>query len=70
MKVICLRYTKKIEKNINSLTFIYEGNKVNFELSFEQQANLIDKNNSEIHISVYLNEKDGIICPNVAKKSN
>ena len=68
MKVICLRYTKKIEKNINSLTFIYEGNRVNFELSFEQQANLIDKNNSEMHITVYLNEKDGIICPKCGEK--
>lgn len=62
------RYRKKIEKNINSLTFIYERNKVNFELSFEQQANLIDKNNSEMHISVYLNEKDGIICPKRGEK--
>ena len=36
MKDICENYSDKINKNINSLIFFYEGNKVNFDLSFEE----------------------------------
>ena len=45
MKDICEIYSTKINKNINSLLFFYEGNKVNFNLSFEEEANSIDRNN-------------------------
>ena len=30
MKDICKNYSNKINKNMNSLLFIYEGNEVNF----------------------------------------
>ena len=68
MRDICINYTKKIEKNINSLIFLYEENKINFDLTFENQVNLIDKNKMKMKILVYQNEKDGIICPKCGSK--
>ena len=52
MKEICKSYSNKINKNMNSLIFLYEGNKVNFELSFKEQANFIDRNNHQMKILV------------------
>ena len=52
MKVICKNYSAEINKNIESLIFLYEGNKVNFELSFKEQANYIDRNNHQMKILV------------------
>ena len=52
MKVICKNYSAEINKNIESLIFLYEGNKVNFELSFKMQANYIDRNNHQMKILV------------------
>ena len=52
MKEICKSYSTKINKNMNSLIFLYEGNKVNFELSFKEQANFIDRNNLQMKILV------------------
>ena len=52
MKVICKNYSEEINKNIESLIFLYEGNKVNFELSFKEQANYIDRNNHQMKILV------------------
>ena len=53
MRDICQKYSTKIDKNINSLLFLYGGNRVNFELSFEELANSLDRNNHEMKISVY-----------------
>ena len=53
MKDICQKYSTKINKNINTLLFLYGENRVNFELSFEELANSIDRNNHEMKISVY-----------------
>ena len=36
MKDICQNYSTKINKNMDSLLFLYEGNKVNFDLSFKE----------------------------------
>ena len=52
MEDICKIYSTKISKNINSLSFFYEGNKVNFNLSFEEEANSIDRNNHQMKILV------------------
>ena len=52
MKDICKNYSAKINKNMNSLLFLYKGNKVNFELSFKEQANYLDKNNHQMKILV------------------
>ena len=45
MENICQKYATQINKNKNNLLFLYEGTQVNFELSFNSQANFIDKNN-------------------------
>ena len=55
IKDICKKYCAKINKNIDSLSFLYRGNKVNFELSFKEQANIIDRNNHEMKILVNKN---------------
>ena len=52
MKDICKSYSDKINKNMKSLLFLYEGNTVNFGLSFKEQANFIDKNNKQMKILV------------------
>ena len=52
MKDLCERYSTKINKNMNSLLFLYEGNKVNFKLSFKEQANDKDRNNNQMKILV------------------
>ena len=52
MKDICNKYSTKINKNMNSLLFLYEGNKINYELSFKEQANSIDRNNHQMKIFV------------------
>ena len=35
MKDICQGFANKVEKNINSLIFLYGGNQLNFLLSFK-----------------------------------
>ena len=37
MKNICLKYSSKINTNINSLYFLYGGNQINPNLSFQEQ---------------------------------
>ena len=68
---ICKRYSTKINKNINSLLFLYEGNKVNFDLCFKDQANFVDKNNHQMKILVSkCDEKDNCDKLNEIKLSN
>jgi len=55
MGTICQKYTTKIEKNINSLVFLYGGNQLNFQLSLEEQANSLDKQRKNMNILVYKN---------------
>ena len=43
MKDICQNYSNKIGKYFNSLIFLYGGSHLNFQLSFKDQANRIDK---------------------------
>ena len=56
MKEICQRYVNKIEKNLNSLIFLYGGKQLNFNLSFTEQANGLDKERNEMKVLVYKNE--------------
>ena len=79
MKDICKSYSTKINKNMNSLLFLYEGNKVNFDLSFKEHSNDIDRNNHQMKILVSeCNEKnnlnsekiDEIILSNKKMKDN
>ena len=68
MRDICQRFAIKSEKNINSLIFLYGGNLLNLDLSFEDQANPMDKANNEMKILVYPSELDGLSCPKCGEK--
>ena len=68
MKDICNRFAIKIDTNINSLLFIYGGNKINYELTFKQQANSMDNNTNLMKILVYKNDNDGLKCQKCGKK--
>ena len=68
MKDICQRYSNKIDKNINSLIFLYGGNQINFQLKFKDQANIIDKERNEMKVLVYKNEDYQLICPKCGEK--
>ena len=70
MKDICQKFATIIERNVNSLVFIYGGSNLNFQLSFKEQANIIDKERNEIKILVYKNESDELICPKCFEKIN
>ena len=48
----------EINKNIDSLLFLYEGIQVNFELSFKEQANSLDNINKQMKILVYQNKNE------------
>ena len=68
MRDICQRFAIKSEKNINSLIFLYGGNQLNLDLTFEEHANSLDKANNEMKVLVYPNEVDGFACPNCGEK--
>ena len=70
MKDICQRYAKEIDRNINSLLFLYEGKPINFNLKFNEQVNIIDKEKKEMKILVYKNEDNKNICLNYGEKKN
>jgi len=53
MRDICKKFAKEKKRYINSLLFLYEGNQVNFDLSFLDQAISLDRNNNEMNILVY-----------------
>ena len=76
MKDICNRYINKIGKDIKKLNFIYDGNNLNeniLELSFNENANNIDKERKKMNILVYeinskydidkIKKSKEIICP-------
>ena len=68
IKDICQKYATKINNNINSLLFLYGGNKINMELKFKEQANSMDINNNEMNVLVYKRENDDFTCPHCNKK--
>ena len=68
MKDICQKYVNKIDKNINSLIFLYGGNQLNFNLNFNQQANSLDKERNIMKILVYKNEDNECVCPKCGEK--
>ena len=58
MSDIFQKYASKINKSIYDLLFIYEGKKVNFEISFNELYNTLDKNDNTIKILVIINENE------------
>ena len=68
MKDICQRYVNKIEKNLNSLIFLYGGEQLNPDLSFIDQSNRIDKERNMMKVLVLKNEDNEYICPKCGEK--
>ena len=68
MRVICQKFSTKINKDMNSFIFLYGGNLVNLELSFNSQASKMDRINKEMKILVYNNEDEIFICPKCGEK--
>jgi len=68
MEYICQKFSDKALLNIKSLMFLYGGNSVNFKLSFIEQANSFDKENSEMRIIAYKKETEGFACPKCGEK--
>ena len=77
MKDIINKFLVKINGNENNLCFLYNGNGINKELTFNEQANDLDKNRKKMNIIItkineVINEKNeiiskDIICLNVKK---
>ena len=68
VKDICQKFTEKIKKDINLLAFIHGGNNVNYQLSFKEQANSIDKERKGMGILVFNDELDSFSCPKCGEK--
>ena len=64
------KFGTKINQNINLFIFLYNGNQINFELTFNDQANSIDKNSNQMKILVYKKECEKFICPKCGEKIN
>ena len=69
VKSICQKFALKAETDLDSLIFLYAGNKVNFDLTLETQASSIDKKNKKMAILVYRKEnEDELTCPKCGEK--
>ena len=79
MKDIIDKFLIKIENKENNLYYLYNGTKINYELTFNEQANDIDKNRKKMNIIVTKSEdaqniikeivsKD-VICPECRENS-
>ena len=60
MKYICDKYCNKINENINSLLFLYGGNKLNLDKKYVEYTK-----ENKITILVYKNDNE--ICPKCGK---
>ena len=73
MKDIIGNFLNKIQVNSDNLFYLYNGNEIDKELSFIEQANNLDKNRKKMNIVVNKNSDDinakkeliskDIICP-------
>ena len=69
VKSICQKFALKAETDLDSLIFLYGGNKVNFDSTIEAQASSIDKKNETMAILVYRKEnEDELTCPKCGEK--
>ena len=69
MKNICQKLSTKLNKNINSLLFLYEDKRINFESSLENQVNSNDQKNNQIKINVVENKSDCTIFNDYSKNN-
>ena len=70
MRDICQRFAVKAEKNFNSLLFLYGGNQLNLDLTFEAQATSMDKTKNEMKVLVHTNESDNFVFPKGGENIN
>ena len=68
MKDICQKYANKIQRNINTLVFLYGGNELNYNLKFKDVITV--KESKEMKILVYSKIIDDFICPKCGEKIN
>ena len=68
MKDICQKYANKIQRNINTLVFLYGGNELNFNLKFKDVITI--KESKEMKILVYSKIIDDFICPKCGEEIN
>ena len=68
MRDICQKYATKVNKNIDSLVFLYGGNQINFNLSFNEQASSLDRNNNIMRVLVDEKDNNRLICPKCGEK--
>ena len=68
MKNICEKFANFIGKDMNSLRFSYNEKQLNFNLSFEEQANETDKGKNEMKIFVYKDDDNQYKCPKCGEK--
>ena len=64
---ICEKYSHKIDKEINSLLFLYGGNQINFNLKLKEQAYYQDLTENKINLFVY--EKEIFTYPKCKQKN-
>ena len=63
MRTIIQRFRTKVQQSADSYMYLYSGGRVNMDLTFEQQANHLDRENNQMKILVYKTESNGIKCP-------
>ena len=63
MRMIIQRFRTKIQQSADSFMYLYNGDQVNLDLTFEQQANHLDRENNQMKILVYKTESNGFKCP-------
>ena len=68
MRSICQKYSTKIKQDLDSLLFLYGGNQLNLDLTFDAQASSMDKNNNEMRVLVYAVEEKKFTCPKCGGK--
>ena len=68
MRIIIKRFETKIQESADSYVYLYSGGQVKLDLTFEQQANHLDRENNQMKILVYKTESNGFKCPYCAKK--
>ena len=66
MKDICQKYANKIQRDLNSLVFLYGGNQLNFLLKFKDLVT--DKERNEMKVLVYSKENEEFTCPKCGEK--
>ena len=70
MEVICNRYAEKESIDINKIYFIHGSNNLNLELTFEQQANEVDKEHNIMKILVCEKDKSDLENDGIKKAEN